>query len=186
MARYAWDTEEFRANCYRRQLVNTATEVRVSNLLRAGSAERNKELGRRIIASAILAGIDERTAAREWVALINTPSVDDREIARLKAGWDAINPEPDTISWYNKWFCENANDFGVPYTLGYYQACLSQYEEWMAEEFISLDDLKEQFAQMERESCNQCSVYTEAARLAGVRMFAEDIPDTEHAKHANH
>lgn len=183
MARYTWDTDEFRAKNYRRHLINTATEVRVHNLLHTGSAERNKELGRRIIASAALAGIDSRTASREWVAQINTPGADDQEIARLKTEWDAIQPEPETISWYNKWFCENANDFGVPYTLGYYRACLSQYQEWMAEEFISLDDLKGQFAEMERDNCDQCNVYTEAARLAGVRMFAEDVPDTEHAKH---
>lgn len=186
MTTHTWDTPEYRTKNYNRTVELAATEVRVRNIVGTGSATRNEELGKRVTDAATNAGIDPRTAARAWVAAINTPQPEDKQIAELKTRWDAIQHEPDTIGWYNKWFCENANDFGVEYTHSFYANCLAQYEEWMAESVGAewmLDSCREQYIQMERESCDPCNVYQEAARIAGHRMFAEDVPDSEHAKH---
>jgi hypothetical protein len=187
MTRHEWDTDEYRTACYERALTRTAREIRARALNNANTPEHTEKLAKSVLTAAAHAGMDRRAAARDWANLVRTPQADDQELATLAAIWDALQPKPDTISWYNKWFCENTMDMGMPYTIDYYRNCIAQYNEWMAEDLGSeeahLAMMKEQYNQILRDCCDQCNVYVEAARLAGVRMFTDDVPDTEHAKH---
>jgi hypothetical protein len=63
---------------YAQTVTRTAREIRISNLLGTSTVARNEELGHRVLTAATEAGINHRTAVREWVAEINSPAPDDQ------------------------------------------------------------------------------------------------------------
>lgn len=66
---------------YAETVTRTARRVRIGNINGTNTVPLMEELGNQVLAAATTAGIDHRTAAREWVGEINAPAPDDQQRA---------------------------------------------------------------------------------------------------------
>jgi hypothetical protein len=99
------------------------------------------------------------------------PKVEDREAA-AKAAWEALNPEPDTIEWYNKFFagCATTDEGHATDTPEWYFNALSLYKLYIADDSLSLDALRESYAEL-----NECEGHCDSLNGAdmGVTTYCD-------------
>lgn len=66
---------------YAETVTRTARRVRIGNINDTNTVPLMEELGNQVLAAATAAGIDHRTAARDWTDEINAPAPDDQQRA---------------------------------------------------------------------------------------------------------